>query len=116
MILPTRSRSLNRHIEEFNRGLLDLSFNIKNVSIIDNSIFGHVLSDEHGRWNSHEQKPLTSDIVHLGKKGIRMLAMNIKTSVLNKKKSRSRTRFNAGGGSYGSALGRTNHIDGYNPF
>ena len=81
-LLPTRIRSLNREVELFNRGILDICYKLRNTHVIENSIFGNVLSDEHGRWNISEQRPLTSDVLHLGKKGIRMLAVNFKSAVL----------------------------------
>ena len=56
---------------------------------------------------------LTSDVLHLGKKGIRMLAVNFKSAVMHKSKSQSRSRFDAGRGSYRDALERGGHRDGY---
>ena len=114
-LLPSRSRSLNYHIDEFNRGILDLTHRIDKLSIIDNSIFGKVLSNEYGRWDVNQQRPYTDDILHLGRQGIRTLAMNFKMSVLNKSKSTSRSRFSAGRGSYREAMDRGHHFDGYQP-
>ena len=87
---------------------------IRDRYIIDNSIFGPILSNEHGRWDSQENRPMTADALHLGKSGIRTLAMNIKSTVLQKK-LQSRDRFNASGGLYRAALGRSNHREGYQP-
>ena len=98
-LLPTRIRSLNHEVEMFNRGILDICYRLKNTNVIDNSIFGSTLSNEHGRWNTRENRPLTTDAVHLGKKGIRMLAVNLKSAVLNKGRSQFRDRFNVGQGS-----------------
>ena len=112
-LLPTRISYLNREVEMFNRGILDICYKLKNTHVIDNSIFGGILSDEYGRWNVREQRPLTSDALHLGKKGIRMLAVNFKSAVLHKNKSQSRARFNVGRGSYRDALERGGHCDGY---
>ena len=109
MLLPTRQRHLNDHVNHFNRALLDMSYRHKNISIIDNSIFGGYLSDEHGRWNVSEQRPLVSDILHLGRQGIRMFAMNIKSAVIGKGSSQSRARFNSSQGRYRGALGRSRH-------
>lgn len=106
-LLPTRSRQLNRRVEEFNQGILDISFRLKNVLIVDNSIFGPVLSDEHGRWDSIKRQPLATDALHLGKKGIRQFAMNIKSVIFRRRKSQSRARFNASGGTFQSALTRS---------
>ncbi|KAL5263855.1 hypothetical protein ACHWQZ_G005061 [Mnemiopsis leidyi] len=47
MLLPTRLRRLNHHVECFNRAILDMSYQYKNIRIIDNSMFGSFLSDEH---------------------------------------------------------------------
>ena len=117
-LLPTRIRSLNRDVEQFNRGILDICYRIRNVRVIENSIFGNVLTDEYGRWDFNAQRPLTSDALHLGRKGIRTLAMNFKAAVLRKSGtpgSQSRSRFNASRGSYHGALERTRHQDGYQP-
>ncbi len=68
MLLPTRLRSLNAHVSIFNRGILDMTFHNKNVRVIDNAVFGSMLSDEHGRWNVAEQRPNSADALHLGRK------------------------------------------------
>jgi alkylated DNA repair dioxygenase AlkB len=115
LLLPSKSKHLNYHIDEFNRGIFDLTRRMSNVSVIDNSIFGQVLSDEYGRWDMNLQRPLADDIVHLGRRGIRALAMNFKKSVLGKGYSQSRSRFNAGRGSYGGAVGVDQLRDGYQP-
>ena len=90
-----------------------MCYNLKNVNTIDNSIFGPELSNEYGRWNAAEQRPFTADALHLGRKGIRALAVNFKSAVLNKGTSRSRSRFNASQGSYDRALECPGHRDGY---
>ena len=115
MLLPTRLRSVNHQVELFNRSILDMCYNMKNVSIIDNSIFGCVLSDEFGRWNVNEQRPFLADTVHLGRKGIRTLATNFKSAVLRKGAGQSKSRFNSSGGSYRDALEHSGHRDGYQP-
>ena len=116
LLLPSRSRSLNYHIAEFNRGILDLTYKIGNVLIIDNSVFGDILSDEHGRWDSRNHRPFSEDVLHLGKLGIRKFAMHIKSAVLGKR-SQPRQGFSAsqGSGSYRTALSRAGHRDGYQP-
>ena len=45
-----------------------------------------------------------------------MLAVNLKSAVLNKGRSQSRARFNVGQGSYKNVQGRSGHQDGYQPF
>ena len=105
MLLPTRLRRLNRHVENFNKAILDMSYQYKNIRIIDNSIFGSCLSDEHGRWNVEEQRPLVSDSLHLGRKGIRLFAANMKNAIIGKSKSQSRSRFDSSQGRYQGAVG-----------
>lgn len=107
LLLPTRSRALNQKVRSFNDQLLDMTFKNKNLYIIDNSLFGDCLSNEFGRWDTQGGKPNTRDILHLGKKGIRLLATNIKQSVVKRPQSQSRARFNGGRGEFGNALGRT---------
>ena len=114
MLLPSRSNTLNYHINEFNRSILDLTCRLGNVSIIDNSMFGGTLTNEFGRWDSVKQQPFAADLVHLGKKGIRTLAVNFKNVILGKR-TQSRSRFGAGHGSYQTATDRSAHRDGYQP-
>ena len=108
-LLPTRLRHLNNHVEYFNRALVEMSYKYNNIRIIDNSMFGDRLSDEHGRWDSIEQRPLVSDTLHLGRKGIRLFAMNIKGAIIGKGISQSRARFNSSQGNYSEALSRGRH-------
>jgi alkylated DNA repair dioxygenase AlkB len=115
LLLPSRSRELNNYINEFNRGILDMTYRVKNLLIIDNSIFGDILSDEHGRWDVNQQRPFANDILDLGRNGIKTLAMNFKMSLMNKSKSQSRSRFNAGSGSYRGAMDRSHYVPGYQP-
>ena len=92
-----------------------MCYKLNNVRIIDNSVFGSVLSDDFGRWNIAEQRPFSSDNLHLGRKGIRTLAVNFKSAVLSNNKGQSRSRFNTSGGYYRGALERTGHREGYQP-
>ena len=110
LLLPSRSRPLNHRIVDFNNMLLDLTCKFDKVNVIENSIFGSSLSSEHGRWKRDEDEsnrfiPNFNDILHLGKHGMRLFAMNIKSSVI-KKKSQSRERFNGGRGDYMRAAER----------
>ena len=50
--------------------------------------------------------PRLNDILHLGKKGICVFAMNIKNSVVRNKKPQSRERFDGGRGGYRRAAER----------
>ena len=111
LLLPSRSLPLNHRINDFNNLILDLTCKFSGVYVIENSIFGNKLSNEHGRWkrenvNSENFIPNLNDIVHLGKQGTRLFAMNIKSCVVKKKKPVSRERFNGGGGNYRRAAER----------
>ncbi|KAL5255361.1 hypothetical protein ACHWQZ_G014696 [Mnemiopsis leidyi] len=82
MLLPTRLRRLNQHVECFNRAILDMSYQYKNIRIIDNSMFGSYLCDEHGRWDTKENRPLVSDSLHLAKRGFVFLLLILRTQLL----------------------------------
>ena len=121
LLLPSRSVSLNRRIRDFNNLILDMTYRLNSVSVIDNSIFGELLTDEHGRWmpsgdNSNEFVPKISDLLHLGKHGIRQFVMNIKKSVIGKRKPQSRERFDGGRGGFRRAAerGLTHQRGGHN--
>ena len=79
---------------------------MKNISIIDHSIFGDKLSDDHGRYDITEGVPNKRDPLHLGKRGIRLFASKIKTSILSKSRNISRQRHDAGQGQYRAAASR----------
>ena len=88
---------------------MDMTCRMSRVCIIEHSLFGDRLTDEHGRWKKESESssvytPKTEDTLHLGKSGIRIFAMNLKKTVLGKSKSESTTRFNGGRGSYRRAL------------
>ena len=106
LLLPTKSKNLNQRVKSFNDSILDMSYIHKNISIIDNALFGDCLTDEFGRWDSVAGKPNSQDILHLGKKGIRVLAKNIKSSVINRGKGQSRARFNASRGQFSDVVAR----------
>ena len=94
LLLPTKLESLNYHVREFNSILHDLSHSIKNVNVIDHPLEqlcnSHgCLKDEFGRYNQEAQGPLSRDTLHLGKKGLRVFARTIKSSVVGKFKSRA---------------------------
>ena len=109
LLLPTKSEILNRHVRKFNNMILDLTYNIKNIFIIDHAIFGDFLCYEHGRWDKENACANTRDALHLGKKGMRLFAKNIKSSILEKGRSNARSRFNGGGGRYNAAVDRRGH-------
>ena len=115
LLLPSRLRTLNRRITDFNNLLLDMTCRIDRVSIIENGIFGDILTNDHGRWKSsgsesNEFEPNLNDVLHLGKKGIRLFAISIKDSII-KKRPQSCERHDAGRGQYRDALvrGTDNH-------
>jgi len=106
LLLPTRSEALNRHVRKFNNMILDLTYNFKNIFIIDHAIFGDLLCDEHGRWDTENDCANTRDTLHLGKKGIRLFASKIKSSIFERGRSQARSRFSGGGGRYDAAVDR----------
>ena len=109
LLLPTRSETLNRHVRKFNNMILDLTYSYKNIYIIDHAVFGDTLSDEHGRWDKDRDCANTRDALHLGKKGIRLFAAKIKSSIFERGKGQARRRFSGGGGRYGDAVDRGGH-------
>ena len=113
LLLPTRFRTLNYQVREFNELILEMTYSLRNVYVIDNSLFGDVLCDEHGRWDTVNQRPNTADALHLGKKGMRILAKNIKSTIMGNGRNQNRSRFNGSGGQYGAAATRGEHYDGY---
>ena len=122
MVLPTRIPMLNYRVREFNNFLLDMTHGVRNLSLIDNSMFGDTLDDSHGRYDSEKKQPMRTDVVHLGKTGIRLLASGFKTAVRGRTgpsgrtvgPSESQKRFRGGGGNFAAAANRTSSPrDGY---
>lgn len=71
--------------------LRDISHSHKNISIIDhpfNQLCNNdgCLRDEFGRYDKESGTPLSRDALHLGKKGLRLLAVSIKSCVMGKYK------------------------------
>ena len=106
---------LNFRVREFNNFLLDMTYGVRNLSLIDNSIFGDKLDDSHGRYDSEKKQAMRTDVVHLGKIGIRLLASGFKTAVRGRSgPSESQKRFRGGGGNFAVAAGRASSPrDGY---
>jgi hypothetical protein len=107
LLLPTKSSYVNSRIAELNSLILDMCFNRKNTFVIDNSVLGDdrgLLPPNHGRY-LYSGSPNSSDIVHLGRDGIKKFCKNIKRCVMHKGASQSRERFNGSRGNYGSAAG-----------
>ena len=115
MVLPTRLPMLNYRVREFNSFILDMTYGVRNLAVIDNSMFGDKLDDSHGRFDMEKKQPMRTDIVHLGKLGIRLLASGFKTAVRGKVgSSESQKRFKGGGGNYAVAASRaSSQGDGY---
>lgn len=108
LLLPSRSRTLNHRIVDFNNMILDLTCRLSKILVIDNSIFGTNLSNDHGRWipsDDGSRVPHFNDILHLGKYGLRQLAVNMKNMIV-KKKSPAQERHRGGQGDYGRAAAR----------
>ena len=108
LLLPTKSRLVNKRVTDFNNMILDMVFSLRNVFIIDNSI----ISDESGCMPAkygrylRSSVPNANDIVHLGRVGIRMFCVNLKRSIMNKGQNQSRERYSGSGGNYVQAVER----------
>ncbi len=108
LLLPSKSGHMNTRINEFNSLILDIAYNKKNILIIENSFLGTVngcMPAKYGRYYSNGMAN-ASDIVHLGKVGIRAFCKNIKASIMARGRNQSRERFQAGRGNYSHATGR----------
>ena len=91
LLLPTKLDSINYRVKELNNVLRDISHSHKNISIIDhpfNQLCNNdgCLRDEFGRYDKESGTPLSRDALHLGKKGLRLLAVSIKSCVMGKYK------------------------------
>lgn len=106
-LLPTKLKLLNHRVNAFNSLILDMAFKYKYINIIDNASLGGdngCLREDLGRWNLAENCPLSTDLIHLGKSGLRKFGYNIKTSVVKRK-----NRHN----SNSKAAVQRGHQDGY---
>ena len=111
MLLPTKLNSLNYIIREYNNCLVDLAYRHRNINLIDHPDFiGHegYLKDDLGRYI--DGRPNAIDVVHLGKKGIRLLAKQIKECILKRTLFNKRNNTTAAVSSPGN-----HHRDGYQP-
>ena len=109
LLLPSRSSPLNHRIKDFNNLLLDMTFRLSKVGVIEHSLFGDTLSNNHGRWKRSSEGstnfiPNLDDLLHLGKIGIRLLAKNLKLAIVDKNRSQSSARFNGSRGGYRRAV------------
>ena len=85
----------------------------KNLYIIDNSIVGTengCMPANYGRYYSNGLAN-ASDIIHLGKLGLRVFCKNIKNSIIGRSRSQSEQRFLGDQGNYRSAEGRSRRSD-----
>lgn len=109
LLLPTKLRSINNRVREFNNLILELSYGYKNINIIDNSMFldrNDCLGSEFGTYDIRLRRPNDADPLHLGSTGIKMFCSNIKRCVMRKNNSQSVQRFNGGSGGYSAAAER----------
>ncbi len=105
LLLPTKSRYVNSRVTEFNSLILDITFNRKNLFVIDNSVLGPndgCLSTKYGRY-MNSGMPNANDIVHLGRNGLKVFCMNIKRCIMERGKKQSIERFSGRGGDYHGA-------------
>ena len=108
LLLPTKLESLNIRVREFNNILLDLSHSYKNINVVDHPIAelcnaGGSLRDDLGRYDRDSQAPLAKDALHLGKKGLRIFAKTLKSSVIGRYKSQQ--------GQHGASAGGRVHVN-----
>ena len=100
-LLPTKIHSLNYVVREFNNLVLDMACNHQRLRVIEQSTFSShdgCLNDEFGRFS--DRRPNPTDVLHLGRNGIRKFSQKIKSSIM-------RTKF---------AMGQSRgHHDGYQP-
>jgi hypothetical protein len=105
LLLPTKSSYVNGRVSELNSLILDMCFNRKNTFVIDNSLLSSdrgLLPAHYGRY-LYNGSPNSSDIVHLGREGIKQFCKNIKRCIIHKGASQSRERFNGSRGNYRDA-------------
>ena len=110
LLFPTKSNYVNSRVNELNNLILDMTYNRKNMFILDNSYLANergLLPEKYGRFLNYGS-PNRNDIVHLGREGIRLFCKNIKKCVTYKSNgyAQSRDRFNSSRGNYGDAAAR----------
>ena len=92
LLLPTKLESLNHRVRDFNSMLYDISHGNKNIHVIDHPLAElcdskGCLKDEFGRFDLTLQTHLSKDVLHLGKKGLRIFVKTLKTNIVGKIKS-----------------------------
>ena len=89
MLLPTKLASLNHIVRDFNSIIYEIAHSHKNIKIIDHPLgeycdINGCLKDQLGRYDRELNAPLARDALHLGKRGLRLLAKTLKSSVVGK--------------------------------
>ena len=82
--LPTRVTPLNYRKRDFNTLIMDMTCRLSKVCIIEHSLLGDILSNDHGRWKpsgegSNNFVPKVEYSLHLGN--------SIKQAVVGKTRS-----------------------------
>ena len=89
LLLPTKLPSLNYKVKELNGIIREISHSFKNVFVIEHPFdqlckSDGCLKDDCGRFDKDAGIPLARDALHLGKKGLRLFAMSMKSSIVGK--------------------------------
>ena len=103
-------------LENFNL-LVDMAHSHRNIYLIEHPKFSGeegLLRDEFGRFRDGLPNPI--DILHLGEKGIRLFAQQIKYRILERQSS-TRGKVNSSRRDSRTAVGSpsAHHCDGYQP-
>ena len=91
LLLPTKLTSVNNRVKELNNIMREIAFNHKNILIVNHPFdelcnANDCLKDECGRFDKTSGTPLSQDVLHLGKQGLRLLAISLKSSIMGKYK------------------------------
>ena len=89
LLLPTKLSSLNYKVKELNGIIWEISHSFKNVFVIEHTFdqlckSDGCLKDNCGRLDKEAGIPLAKDTLHLGKRGLRLFAISIKSSIVGK--------------------------------
>ena len=111
LLLPTKLMSLNHRVKQLNCVLREISNCHKQISIIEHPFSelcddNDCLREELGRYDREAGVPLAQDALHLGKKGLRLFAVSIKSAFINRYKKRQQGKHGASavGGAHVSSL------------
>ena len=90
--------------------ILEMVHKNKRLNIIDNFA---LLSDSNGCLDDKvTHRPYRADVLHVGRKGLRIFSSSIKRYVSAKSGNQTRERFSATGGNYRAAAGTPRRSDG----